>query len=76
MDAAWHALSVAARREAENLVQEITRQRLPDNEKNDALYAAFDLLSARLPSPDWDEKGWQLWEQLAPHCRALLDHLM
>ena len=25
------------------LVQEITRQRLPDNEKNDALNAAFDL---------------------------------
>ena len=56
-------------------MQEITRQRLPDNEKNDALNAAFDLLNARLPSPDWDEKGWQLWEQLAPHCRALLDHL-
>jgi tetratricopeptide (TPR) repeat protein len=57
------------------LVQEITRQRLPDNGKNDALNAAFDLLNARLPSPDWDEKGWQLWERLAPHCRALLDHL-
>ena len=57
------------------LVQEITRQRLPDNEKNDALNAAFDLLNARLPSPDWDETGWQLWERLAPHCRVLLDHL-
>jgi hypothetical protein len=47
----------------------------PDKEKNDALNAAFDLLNARLPSPDCDEKGWQLWGQLAPHCRALLDHL-
>ena len=56
-------------------MQEIARQRLLENEKNDALNAAFDLLNARLPSPDWDEKGWQLWEQLAPHCRALLDHL-
>src|SRR5208283_442112 len=58
------------------LVQEITRHRLPDNnEKENALNAVLDLLNARLPSLDWDEKGWRLWEQLAPHCRTLLDHL-
>ena len=28
-----------------------------------------------LPSPDWDQKGWRLWEQLAPHCRNLLNRL-
>jgi hypothetical protein len=57
------------------LVQEITRQRLPDNEKDNAFNAAFDLLNTRMPSPDWDEKGWQFWEQLAPHCRMLLNRL-
>jgi hypothetical protein len=57
------------------LVQEITRQRFPDNEKDNALNAALDLLNAQLPSPDWDEKGWRLWERLAPHCRILLGRL-
>ena len=56
-------------------VQEITRQRLSDNERHDTLDLGGALLNARLPSPVWDEKGWQLWEQLAPHCRTLLDHL-
>jgi hypothetical protein len=33
------------------------------------------LLERALPSPEWDQKGWRFWEQLAPHCRTLLDHL-
>jgi tetratricopeptide (TPR) repeat protein len=28
-----------------------------------------------LPSPEWDVKGWKLWEQLASHCWTLLDRL-
>ena len=57
------------------LVQEITRQRLSDNERHDTLDLAVALLDRALPSPEWDQKGWRLWEQLAPHCRTLLDHL-
>ena len=57
------------------LVQEITRQRLSDNERHDTLNLAVDLLDRALPSPEWDQKGWQLWEQLAPHCRTLLNRL-
>jgi tetratricopeptide (TPR) repeat protein len=57
------------------LVQEITRQRLSDNEQQDSLEAAVTLLDRALPSPKWDQKGWQLWEQLAPHCRTLLNRL-
>jgi tetratricopeptide (TPR) repeat protein len=57
------------------LVQEITRQRLSDNNKNDALDSAVALLDRALPSPDWNQKGWRLWEQLAPHCRNLLNRL-
>ena len=57
------------------LVQEITRQRLSDNEKQDTLELAGALLDRALPSPDWDQKGWRLWEQLAPHCRILLNRL-
>jgi tetratricopeptide (TPR) repeat protein len=54
------------------LVQEITRQRLSDNEKESALERALEILDAKLPSPEWDQTGWQLWERLAPHCRTLL----
>ena len=65
------------------LVQEITRQRLPSanllplsySEKDKALDSAIALLDRALPSPKWDQKGWELWEQLAPHCRTLLNRL-
>jgi hypothetical protein len=57
------------------LVQEITRQRLSDNERHGTLDLAVALLDRALPSPDWDQKGWRLWEQLAPHCRNLLNRL-
>jgi tetratricopeptide (TPR) repeat protein len=56
------------------LVQEITRQRLPDDQKHDTLDLALAILNG-VPSPDWDQKGWRLWEQLAPHCRTLLNRL-
>jgi tetratricopeptide (TPR) repeat protein len=54
-------------------VQEVTRY--SEGQKDDALELALSLLNGRLPSPEWDNKGWRLWEQLAPHCRALLEHL-
>jgi SAM-dependent methyltransferase len=57
------------------LVQEITRQRLSDSEKESALERALEILNGKLPSSDWDQKGWQLWERLAPHCRTLLARL-
>jgi tetratricopeptide (TPR) repeat protein len=57
------------------LVQEITRQRLSDNEKESALERALQILNAKLPSPDYDQTGWRLWERLAPHVRVLLTRL-
>ena len=57
------------------LVQEITRQRLPDDQKRDILDPALAILDGGLPAPEWNQKGWQLWEQLAPHCRTLLNRL-
>jgi tetratricopeptide (TPR) repeat protein len=81
------------------LVQEITRQRLSDNEKESALKGlihglldilrfrvsgnrkesalerALQILNGKLPSPEWDQAGWRLWERLAPHCRTLLGRL-
>jgi tetratricopeptide (TPR) repeat protein len=57
------------------LVQEITRQRFSDNENRDSLDSAVTLLDRALPSPEWDQKGWQLWERLAPHCHTLLNRL-
>src|SRR5258708_1607133 len=57
------------------LVQKITRERLPSDQKDNTLDSALDVLNAGLPSPEWDEKGWRRWERLAPHVRALLHHL-
>src|SRR5271166_4722253 len=42
------------------LVQEITRQRLPDDQKDDSLDLALAILDGGLPAPEWDRKGWQL----------------
>lgn len=52
------------------LVQEITRQRLSDNERHDTIDLAVALLDRALPSPDWDQKGWQLWEESLPRTAA------
>jgi tetratricopeptide (TPR) repeat protein len=57
------------------LVQEITRERLPDDQKHDTLDLALAILNGGVPAPEWDQKGWRLWEQLAPHCRTLLNRL-
>jgi tetratricopeptide (TPR) repeat protein len=76
--ASWSLARWMADREAvtvHRLVQEITRQRLSDNNKHDTLDSAVTLLDRALPSAEWDQKGWQLWEQLAPHYRTLLNRL-
>jgi len=76
--ASWSLARWMADREGftvHRLVQEITRQRLSGNEKHNALDSAVALLDRALPSPEWDQKGWQLWERLAPHCRTLLNDL-
>jgi tetratricopeptide (TPR) repeat protein len=57
------------------LVQEITRQRLADDEQESAFERALEILNDSMPSTDWDQAGWQLWEKLAPHCRTLLGRL-
>jgi hypothetical protein len=52
------------------LVQEITRQRLSGNEKASSLERALEILNTKLPSPDWNQNGWHLWELLACHAAA------
>jgi tetratricopeptide (TPR) repeat protein len=74
----WSLARWTADREAiavHRLVQEITRQRLSDSERHNTIDLAVALLYRALPLPEWDQKGWQLWEQLAPHCRNLLNRL-
>jgi hypothetical protein len=76
--ASWSLARWMGDREAvtvHRLVQEITRQRLSDNERHDTLDLAGAFLARALPSPDWDQQGWRLWERLAPHCRTLLNRL-
>jgi len=46
-----------------------------NDESNAALESALNFVIARLPSAEWNKEGWLLWELLAPHCRALLEHL-
>jgi tetratricopeptide (TPR) repeat protein len=57
------------------VLQAVTRNRLSEQEKTASLDAALAVIQTTLPSPAWDQKGWQLWEQLAPHCRNLLNRL-
>jgi tetratricopeptide (TPR) repeat protein len=57
------------------VLQAVTRNHLSEQEKTASLDGALATIQAALPSPDWDQKDWQLWEQLAPHCRTLLNHL-
>ena len=76
--ASWSLARWTADRDAftiHRLVQEITRQGLFNNEKVGALERALEILDGKLPSTDWDQTGWRLWERLAPHCRALARRL-
>jgi tetratricopeptide (TPR) repeat protein len=43
--------------------------------KERALECALEILDDKLPSPVWEQKAWQLWDRLAPHCRTLLARL-
>ena len=57
------------------VLQAVTRNHLGEQEKTTSLDDALAIINTALPSPEWDQKGWQLWEQLAPHCRNLLNRL-
>ena len=57
------------------VLQAVTRNHLSEQEKTASLDGALTRIQAALPSPEWDQKGWQLWEQLAPHCRTLFNSL-
>ncbi len=57
------------------VLQAVTRNHLSEQEKTASLDGALTTIQAALPSPEWDQKGWRLWEQLAPHCRNLLNRL-
>jgi tetratricopeptide (TPR) repeat protein len=57
------------------LLQAVTRNHLSEQEKTVSLDGALTAIQAALPSPDWDQEGWRLWERLAPHCRSLLNRL-
>ena len=57
------------------VLQAVTRNHLSEQEKTASLDGALATIQTALPSPEWDQKGWRLWEQLAPHCRTLLNRL-
>ena len=41
----------------------------------DSLLLASVCVELMLPSPEWNDVGWRLWERLATHVRTLLDRL-
>jgi tetratricopeptide (TPR) repeat protein len=57
------------------ILQVVTRYGQNEEEKTSSLATALATLEASLPDPEWNEVGWRLWEQLAPHCRTLLNGL-
>jgi tetratricopeptide (TPR) repeat protein len=57
------------------ILQSVMRHRLSKEEKGVALDAALESVSDALPSPEWSEDGWRLWERLATHCKGLLGYL-
>jgi tetratricopeptide (TPR) repeat protein len=55
--------------------QAVMHHCMTDEEKNGSLGLAVSILTAVMPFPDYDVKGWQLWERLAPHYDFLLKNL-
>ena len=56
------------------LVQEITRERLPEDRRDAWLGAALAVVDAYLPAdpPPQDVRAWPRWEPLRPHVAALV----
>jgi len=57
------------------VLQAVLRHRLSEQEKSVSISAMLNSISDALPSAEWSEFGWRLWEQLAAHCECILVHL-
>ena len=56
------------------LVQEVTRERLPEDEKRRCITAALQIVNQAFPKESHDVRSWPACGQLAPHAVAILHH--
>ena len=56
------------------LVQEVTQDQIPSEQRKDSVQAALDTVDAALPGdpPPDDVRSWPVWEPLADHVAAIL----
>ena len=56
------------------LVQEVTQDQIPSEQRKDYVQAALDTVDAALPGdpPPQDVRSWPVWEPLADHVAAIL----
>jgi tetratricopeptide (TPR) repeat protein len=56
------------------LVQDVTRRRLPEEERTFWLKGALRLVNALAPGDTWDVATWPVWDPLRPHVAAVIAH--
>jgi tetratricopeptide (TPR) repeat protein len=56
------------------LVQEVTRERMSAEDKNDTLRMVLDLLHNAAPAEPDDVRTWPVWDLLRPHVAVATDH--
>jgi tetratricopeptide (TPR) repeat protein len=60
--------------EVHRLVQEITRGRAAEAERDTTLTAALDALDDLTPSQSWDVRTWDVWTPSASHVQSATQH--
>jgi tetratricopeptide (TPR) repeat protein len=57
------------------VLQACLRHEMSAQEREGSLEWALKVLDTSLPSPEYEEAGWRLWERLEPHIQVLLPNL-
>ncbi len=71
----WDLEGDGQRFSVHRVVQEITRWRVPEEERASWIERALRLVDAHvLEHEPWDVRSWPVWEPLRPHALALVEH--
>ncbi|MGA2938650.1 MAG: tetratricopeptide repeat protein [Syntrophobacteraceae bacterium] len=55
------------------LVLECSREVLPQKARRESLKLALSWLCSKLPTPEYDKAGWDIWTRLSPHLDAIVE---
>jgi tetratricopeptide (TPR) repeat protein len=55
------------------LVLECSRAVLPEKPRRESLEFALSWLCSKLPTPEYDKAGWDIWTRLSPHLDAIVE---